>query len=399
MHTWYTYPVSIDHGGGGRIDGGADVDPAGDAGDPGAGADVRLPAAGGVRAADGGDLAAQHRAGLHDPDPARARRTGRDRRTTRVPTTGRADRRATRTSVYRATEAGRGEVSEWFATPVPRTQPARDELAIKLAIAVTAARRRRRHDHPAPAQRHHGLAAGLHPAQAHGPRRAARRPADLAWSLVLDSLVFDAEAEVRWLDHCEARLRRAATERERRTPRPAPAATARTEGGRPMNAVLHLAAVTRDPRRGRHRGPRAARRHLPRPPRRARRRDGAVRLRQVDPADPGRRPRRPDRPARSGSRAPTSASLDNAGRARMRRTSVGYVFQDFNLIPALTAAENVALPARARRREGPASRAGSRSPRWRRSASSTSPTASPTRCRAASSSGSRSPARSSASAG
>jgi putative ABC transport system ATP-binding protein len=28
----------------------------------------------------------------------------------------------------------------------------------------------------------------------------------------------------------------------------------------------------------------------------------------------------------------------------MRRTSVGYVFQDFNLIPALTAAENVAMP-------------------------------------------------------
>lgn len=38
------------------------------------------------------------------------------------------------------------------------------------------------------------------------------------------------------------------------------------------------------------------------------------------------------------------ASLGNKGRARMRRTSVGYVFQDFNLIPALTAAENVALP-------------------------------------------------------
>ena len=37
-------------------------------------------------------------------------------------------------------------------------------------------------------------------------------------------------------------------------------------------------------------------------------------------------------------------TLGAAGRARMRRTSIGYVFQDFNLIPALSAVENVALP-------------------------------------------------------
>jgi hypothetical protein len=40
-----------------------------------------------------------------------------------------------------------------------------------------------------------------------------QEPADMAWSLVLDSLVFAAEAEIRWLDHCEARLRRAQPER------------------------------------------------------------------------------------------------------------------------------------------------------------------------------------------
>jgi putative ABC transport system ATP-binding protein len=38
------------------------------------------------------------------------------------------------------------------------------------------------------------------------------------------------------------------------------------------------------------------------------------------------------------------AALGQKGRAAMRRTSIGYVFQDFNLIPALTAVENVALP-------------------------------------------------------
>jgi len=38
------------------------------------------------------------------------------------------------------------------------------------------------------------------------------------------------------------------------------------------------------------------------------------------------------------------ATLGGAGRARARRTSIGYVFQDFNLIPALSAVENVALP-------------------------------------------------------
>jgi putative ABC transport system ATP-binding protein len=38
------------------------------------------------------------------------------------------------------------------------------------------------------------------------------------------------------------------------------------------------------------------------------------------------------------------AGLSASARARMRRRQVGYVFQDFNLLPGLTAAENIALP-------------------------------------------------------
>jgi putative ABC transport system ATP-binding protein len=38
------------------------------------------------------------------------------------------------------------------------------------------------------------------------------------------------------------------------------------------------------------------------------------------------------------------AGVSAAGRAELRRRSVGYVFQDFNLLPGLTAAENVAFP-------------------------------------------------------
>ncbi|HEU4568465.1 MAG TPA: PadR family transcriptional regulator [Marmoricola sp.] len=122
---------------------------------------------------------------------------------------------------YRITEAGREEVATWFTSPVSRTQPPRDELAIKLAIAVTIP----------------GVDVGSVIQQQRSATIAAlqdytrlkRGATDLAWGLVLDSLVFAAEAEVRWLDHCEARVRRQARERGAA---PVPSADSRQEVAR-----------------------------------------------------------------------------------------------------------------------------------------------------------------------
>jgi len=117
---------------------------------------------------------------------------------------------------YRVTDAGRGEVSAWFTTPVSRAQPPRDELAIKLALAVTvpgvdvgAVIQRQRSATMAAMQDYTRL---KQRAGGHDRGHRHEQGAELAWSMVLDSLVFAAEAEIRWLDHCESRLRRAALE-------------------------------------------------------------------------------------------------------------------------------------------------------------------------------------------
>ena len=104
---------------------------------------------------------------------------------------------------YRLTDAGREAVGRWWTTPVDRADHPRDELAIKLALAVTVGGV----DVPAvvQAQRTQSLR-GLQDLTR--LKQRATDADDLAWLLVLDNLVFSAEAEVRWLDHVESRLLR-----------------------------------------------------------------------------------------------------------------------------------------------------------------------------------------------
>ncbi|MFG1947231.1 PadR family transcriptional regulator [Nonomuraea sp. NPDC048826] len=101
--------------------------------------------------------------------------------------------------VYTITAAGRHEMTRWFDTPVTPTDRPRDELVIKLAMAVAAKEvditdviRK---------QRTATMRTLQHLTQA---KRATTQ--GTAHTLVIDSMIFQAEAEQRWLDHCEAVL-------------------------------------------------------------------------------------------------------------------------------------------------------------------------------------------------
>lgn len=119
---------------------------------------------------------------------------------------------------YAITADGRVELREWFQRPVERANRPRDELAIKLALAVTVAAVDV--SKVVQAQRSATLR-GLQELTRLKAESAAGDDAELSWSLVLESLRFQADAELRWLDHCEASVLRAAR-------RPAASGTSRS---------------------------------------------------------------------------------------------------------------------------------------------------------------------------
>lgn len=103
--------------------------------------------------------------------------------------------------MYQITESGHDDVRQWFATPVGRDARPRNELAIKLALALTVP--------GADVSRIVQTQRTSTTRELQGYTRLKRDAGDdISWLLVLESMIFQAEAEIRWLDHCETALTR-----------------------------------------------------------------------------------------------------------------------------------------------------------------------------------------------
>src|SRR5262249_27469390 len=100
--------------------------------------------------------------------------------------------------VYEITGAGRDELGRWFDSAVPGEVIPRQELAIKLVFAVRSGVA----DVAEVVQRQR-VATVRALQDVTRLKAGAESGGDVAWLLMLDALVFQAEAEVRWLDMCE----------------------------------------------------------------------------------------------------------------------------------------------------------------------------------------------------
>lgn len=136
-------------------------------------------------------------------------------------------------TLYAITDTGRAELRAWYERPVDRTNPPRDELSIKLAMAVgapgvdiRAVIQSQRHATIQAMQDYTRLKAQALTAIESGKTRERD---DLAWLLVLEQLIFQTEAEARWLDHCETRLVRLSHAAGPAAEEPGPPPTNRTQ--------------------------------------------------------------------------------------------------------------------------------------------------------------------------
>jgi len=113
--------------------------------------------------------------------------------------------------LYAITDAGRDRVAGWFRHPSRKGAVARDEIVLKLSLALVKP----------------GVDVGaviqlerralLEQLQEYTRLKSdAPSEQDLGWLILLDSFIFKIEARVRWLDSCEARIIRSGAAAGRR---------------------------------------------------------------------------------------------------------------------------------------------------------------------------------------
>lgn len=121
--------------------------------------------------------------------------------------------------IYESTDAGRERLNAWFAKPAELKAPPRDELVLKLVMALSSP------DVSVERVIQSERKATLQLLQEYTRlKRDASPETDLGWMFLLDSLIYQAEARVRWLDTCESRIERS---EKRGKSKAAPAATKR----------------------------------------------------------------------------------------------------------------------------------------------------------------------------
>lgn len=107
---------------------------------------------------------------------------------------------------YRITDAGRDELASWLRTPPDLSEPPRDELVIKILIAI----RLRDVDVLGVIQSHRRYVIEVMQQWTHLKEDAGDQ--DLNFVLAVDAELFRLDAVARWLDAAEGRLKRGVIE-------------------------------------------------------------------------------------------------------------------------------------------------------------------------------------------